>query len=250
MLQGPIPDSIGKILSLEFLDLSRNLLSGIIPKSLEKLGYLKFINLSYNRLQGEIPSDGPFVNFTSQSFVGNDGLCGRPLQPCPIVAKSKTAKMLLLGLALPLIVISIFIGSAIFLLWWRKGPSTAIMDIQIWIKRHCFYKGDVYSYGVMLMEVFTRKKPTDDMFVEGISLKSWIEDSMPDEIVSVVDSALLEGSEPHVTSAKEISLSRIMELALNCCADSPSERISMKDVLSELNKIKTSFLQTVIGSPD
>ncbi|XP_022875672.1 probable LRR receptor-like serine/threonine-protein kinase At3g47570 [Olea europaea var. sylvestris] len=34
--------------------------------------------------------------------------------------------------------------------------------------------GDVYSYGVMLMEMYTRKKPTDEMFDEQMSLKSWM----------------------------------------------------------------------------
>ncbi|KAF2282509.1 hypothetical protein GH714_043894 [Hevea brasiliensis] len=75
-LTGPIPDtfhkfgqgSIGSTVSLEYLDLSNNILSGVIPKSLEALSYLKYLNLSYNRLEGEIPSRGAFTNFTAQSF--------------------------------------------------------------------------------------------------------------------------------------------------------------------------------------
>ncbi|KAF7841469.1 putative LRR receptor-like serine/threonine-protein kinase [Senna tora] len=39
-------------------------------------------------------------------------------------------------------------------------------------------KGDVYSYGIMLMEVFTRKKPIDDI-VEGLSLKDWFLEEDP-----------------------------------------------------------------------
>ncbi|CAA3012324.1 probable LRR receptor-like serine threonine-kinase At3g47570 [Olea europaea subsp. europaea] len=31
---------------------------------------------------------------------------------------------------------------------------------------------DVYSYGVMLLEMYTRKKPTDEMFDKQVSLKN------------------------------------------------------------------------------
>lgn len=44
---------------------------------------MKYFIVSFNRLEGEIPSKGPFLNFTSQSFMGNEGLCGGLLfQPC------------------------------------------------------------------------------------------------------------------------------------------------------------------------
>ncbi|CAN4105620.1 unnamed protein product [Withania somnifera] len=57
--------------SLESANLSNNILSGTIPKSLEELRYLKNFNVSFNRLEREIPKKGPFLNFTSQSFMGN-----------------------------------------------------------------------------------------------------------------------------------------------------------------------------------
>ncbi|CDP08219.1 unnamed protein product [Coffea canephora] len=86
-------------------------------------------------------------------------------------------------------------------------------------------KCDIYSYGIMLMEVFSRRKPNDEMFAGNLNLKSWINNSLPDSILRV--------------------LSSILELALKCVCESPSERVSMKVTLETLKKIKLKFLRVM-----
>ncbi|XP_054813134.1 LRR receptor-like serine/threonine-protein kinase EFR isoform X4 [Prosopis cineraria] len=103
-------------------------------------------------------------------------------------------------------------------------------------------KVDVYSYGIILKEVFTRKKPTDNMFVSGLSLKGWVSVSMPHAIIQVIDSNLLQEDEQHVDHILQAT-SSIFELALSCCTDIPETRSNMIDVVVSLNKIKAKFMQ-------
>ncbi|XP_044971102.1 probable LRR receptor-like serine/threonine-protein kinase At3g47570 [Hordeum vulgare subsp. vulgare] len=48
-------------------------------------------------------------------------------------------------------------------------------------------EGDVYSYGVIILEILTGKRPTDEMFEDGQSLYKFVEDSFPEKICEILD---------------------------------------------------------------
>ncbi|THG07019.1 hypothetical protein TEA_008469 [Camellia sinensis var. sinensis] len=104
-------------------------------------------------------------------------------------------------------------------------------------------KCDVYSYGIMLMETFTRSKPIDARFDGDLSLKCWVANALPNAIVQVLDANLLRQNIEH-NNAKVQCVSSLMQLALNCSEDSPEERMIMKDVLVAIKNIRLRVAAT------
>ncbi|KAH0695021.1 hypothetical protein KY285_022118 [Solanum tuberosum] len=104
--------------------------------------------------------------------------------------------------------------------------------------------GDVYSYGIMVMEVLTKRRPTDEEICnENLDLRKWITQSFSGSMMDVVDANLF-CEEEQITSKSEMCIASMIELGLDCTKEIPKSRISMKEVVKRLNKINNTFLET------
>ncbi|XP_047959459.1 LRR receptor-like serine/threonine-protein kinase FLS2 [Salvia hispanica] len=104
---------------------------------------------------------------------------------------------------------------------------------------------DVYSFGIMLLEMFTRKKPTDDMFGGEMSLKEWVSEALQaNDIYKVLAPTLLLEQDRNF-DMKMNWLTLVFELAMKCLAISPDERIKMIEAAATLKKIKAKVVTRV-----
>lgn len=72
-LDGELPDEIGNLTKLEYLDLSQNNLSGKLPDALFRLGNLKTLRLAYNRFSDKLPEEiGQLSQLTELDISEND----------------------------------------------------------------------------------------------------------------------------------------------------------------------------------
>ncbi|KAJ6823580.1 pentatricopeptide repeat-containing protein [Iris pallida] len=108
--------------------------------------------------------------------------------------------------------------------------------------------GDVYSYGILLMELFTGKRPTDGAFKEGLTLRTFVKDGLSKGLISTMDERLLANGVQASDNSQTINhaktfecVSLVLRIGLICTNDVPTERMEIKKVRNEMNDIKKKF---------
>ncbi|XP_072979101.1 receptor kinase-like protein Xa21 [Typha angustifolia] len=112
--------------------------------------------------------------------------------------------------------------------------------------------GDIYSYGILLLEMFTGKRPTDDSFEEGLSIHTYVETALQNQVVDIMDpNMLLEETvgKPSRETLRRVEIREIardcitsvLRIGILCSKELPTKRMQTGDVIRELFKIKENF---------
>ncbi|KAF8100968.1 hypothetical protein N665_0212s0012 [Sinapis alba] len=107
--------------------------------------------------------------------------------------------------------------------------------------------GDAYSFGILIFEMFSGKRPTDEMFGGDITLRSCIRSALPEHVLDVADESVLHNGLRIGFPVAEC-LTKVLEVGVGCSEESSANRLGMSEVVKELISIKERFFKARRGA--
>ncbi|KAG5589246.1 hypothetical protein H5410_039760 [Solanum commersonii] len=106
--------------------------------------------------------------------------------------------------------------------------------------------GDVYSYGILLLEMFTGKRPTDSIFAKTALLDEIVDPMLlpsnsRERQEAEEEGVLINQDDTSIKQAQECLIS-IIQIGVACSAESLRERMDIGDVVKELQLIRDILL--------
>ncbi|GAU15749.1 hypothetical protein TSUD_235650 [Trifolium subterraneum] len=107
--------------------------------------------------------------------------------------------------------------------------------------------GDMYSFGILILEMFTGRRPIDETFEDSQNLHKFVSISFPNNLMKILDPHLLprdaeaaieDGNSDNLIPSVEECLVSLFKIGLVCSMESPEERMNIVDVTRELNIIR------------
>ena len=118
--------------------------------------------------------------------------------------------------------------------------------------------GDTYSYGILLLEMFTGKRPTESMFNDKLNLHNFVKMALPERVADILDPVLLSSTEAEeeeeITATDSSNLAHmkkekmheclisILRIGVFCSLQSPRERMAITEAIKELQLIRKTLL--------
>ncbi|XP_074279798.1 uncharacterized protein LOC141605067 isoform X2 [Silene latifolia] len=112
-------------------------------------------------------------------------------------------------------------------------------------------EGDVYSYGILLLELITGKSPTDNMFNEGYSLHKHAEAALSDQVLQIVDPSLEDNLTEEDDDTREIQdelqrrvecIASVITVGVSCSNHLPQERMNIVDATNRLQSARDNLV--------